>query len=71
MLVAYLLRHFVQFEWACIPHTRLEAIAHSVDPYPVYVVADRLYGLQASLANSGPGPWLGFAGVRLACLGAK
>lgn len=51
MLAAYLLRHFAQIKWADVPHTLLDAIAHSIGPYLVYVVADRLYGLQASLTN--------------------
>jgi len=51
ILIAYLLRDFQSFAWVDVPHTMLSAAAHSVGPYLIYLIADRLYGLQASLSN--------------------
>jgi hypothetical protein len=51
ILVAYLLRNFIRFELIDMPHAVLEAVAQSIGPYLVYFVADRAFGLQASLAN--------------------
>ncbi|MFS0757563.1 hypothetical protein ABC383_23090 [Noviherbaspirillum sp. 1P10PC] len=51
MLVAYFLRDIIQLKSVDVPRTILDAVAHSVGPYFVYLAADRLYGLQASLAN--------------------
>lgn len=51
MLVAYLLLHFIQLKSVDVPRTILDAAAHSIGPYFVYLAADRLYEIQASLAN--------------------
>lgn len=51
ILIAYLLRDFQYVRWVDLPHTMISAVAHAVGPYLVYLIADRLYGLQASLSN--------------------
>lgn len=51
ILVAYLLLHFLRFKSIDLPQAMLGAVAHSVGPYLIYLFADRVYGIRASLAN--------------------
>jgi hypothetical protein len=51
ILVAYLLLDFLRFKIVDLPYALLGAVAHSAGPYLVYLFADRVYGLQASLSN--------------------
>jgi hypothetical protein len=51
ILIAHLLLDFPRFEFVDLPYALLGAVAHSAGPYLVYLFADRVYGLQASLSN--------------------